>query len=71
MEIPSVDSNKGFAFNCLSSYSDLDKQSTKLFYANPLELFDVCKKKYSDNVSLIHNYGLYEFTILVNKSSTV
>tara|TARA_Y100001935_G_C17309518_1_gene514813 strand:+ start:5009 stop:5656 length:648 start_codon:yes stop_codon:yes gene_type:complete len=64
-------SNKGFAFNCLSSYSDLDKQSTKLFYANPLELFDVCKKKYSDNVSLIHNYGLYEFTILVNKSTSV
>jgi SAM-dependent methyltransferase len=60
-------SNKGFAFNCLSSYSDTDKRASKLYYADPLELFDLCKKKYSDNVSLIHNYGLYEFTILVNK----
>lgn len=60
-------SNKGFAFNCLSSYSDPAKRASKLYYADPLELFDLCKKKYSDNVSLIHNYGLYEFTILVNK----
>ncbi len=60
-------SEKGFSFNCLSSYSDAEKRSSKLYYADPLILFDHCKRHYSDNVSLIHNYGLYEFTILVYK----
>ena len=60
-------SNLGFAFNCLSSYSDKNMQKDKLFYADPKSIFDLCKKKYSNNVALLHNYGLYEFTILVTK----
>jgi len=60
-------SQKGFSFNCLSSYSDKEKQEKKLFYADPMQLFNLCKKKYSTDVALLHNYGLYEFTILVNK----
>ena len=59
--------NQGFSFNILSSYSDDYMRSDKLFYANPLEIFDFCKKNYSRHVSLIHDYGLYEFTILVKK----
>jgi len=59
--------NQGFSFNILSSYSDDHMRSEKLFYANPLEIFDFCKKNYSRHVSLIHDYGLYEFTILVKK----
>ena len=38
-----------------------------LYYADPLFLFDYCKKKYSKSVALLHDYGLYEFTILVRK----
>ena len=58
----------GFAFNCLTSYSDTDKMRSYLYYADPCVLFDLCKRRYSHNVSLLHDYGLYEFTILVKKS---
>jgi hypothetical protein len=58
---------RGFAFNCLTAYSDQDKMRPDLHYADPCELFDICKRKYSRNVALLHDYGLYEFTILVRK----
>ncbi|MDI9408328.1 MAG: class I SAM-dependent methyltransferase [Candidatus Pacebacteria bacterium] len=60
-------SRKGFAFNCLTSYSDRDKQRDYLYYAEPGYLFDLCKRQYSRNVALLHDYELYEFTILVRK----
>jgi len=60
-------SQKGFSFNCLTKYSDKPKMRPYLYYADPLLLFDYCKKKYSKNVALLHDYGLYEFTILVRK----
>jgi len=59
--------DKGFAFNCLTSYSDLDKRREDLFYGNPLEMFDFCKTALSRNVALLHDYGLYEFSIIVRK----
>ena len=59
----------GFSFNCLTSYSDLDKKKDYLYYADPTALFDLCKRRYSRNVALLHDYGLYEFTILVRKQS--
>lgn len=58
----------GFAFNCLTSYSDTEKMRDYLFYADPCVLFDLCKRRYSPNVALLHDYKLYEFTILVRKS---
>lgn len=61
-------SNLGFAFNCLTSYSDEDKKRDYLYYADPCQLFDLCKRRYSRQVALLHDYGLYEFTILVRKS---
>lgn len=57
----------GFAFNCLTSYSDEDKKRDYLYYADPCQLFHFCKCYYSRQVSLLHDYGLYEFTILVRK----
>ncbi len=60
-------STNGFAFNCLTSYSDADKMRPDLYYADPLALFDRCKRRYGKNVALLHDYGLYEFTILVRK----
>lgn len=57
----------GFAFNCLTSYSDADRMRNYLYYADPCALFDLCKRRYSRNVALLHDYGLYEFTILVRK----
>ena len=61
-------SRLGFAFNCLSLYSDADKRRDYLYYADPCLLFDLCKRRYAKNVALLHDYGLYEFTILVRKS---
>ncbi|WP_422245925.1 class I SAM-dependent methyltransferase [Zwartia sp.] len=61
-------SRLGFAFNCLTSYSDADKMRDYLYYADPCLLFDFCKRRYSSNVTLLHDYKLYEFTILVRKS---
>lgn len=60
-------SRAGFAFNCLTSYSDRDKMRDYLYYADPCVLFDLCKRRYSRNVAILHDYGLYEFTILVRK----
>jgi SAM-dependent methyltransferase len=60
-------SGKGFAFNCLTSYSESDKMKDYLYYADPLVLFDLCKRRYSREVALLHDYGLYEFTIIVRK----
>lgn len=61
-------SRRGFSFNCLTSYSDKDKMRDHLYYADPADLFDLCKQRYSRQVALLHDYGLYEFTILVRKS---
>jgi SAM-dependent methyltransferase len=60
-------SRRGFAFNCLTSYSDADRMRPDLHYANPCRLFDLCKRRFSRQVALLHDYGLYEFTILVRK----
>ena len=60
-------SRMGFAFNCLTSYSDKEKMKDSLYYADPCKIFDFCKTKYSNNISLLHDYELYEFTILISK----
>ena len=58
---------KGFSFNCLTSWSDEDRKRPDLFYADPARLFDHCKRHYSRNVALLHDYGLYEFTMVIRK----
>lgn len=60
-------SRRGFAFNALSTYSDAEKQRPDLYYADPLAWFDHCKRHYSPHVALLHDYGLYEFTLLIRK----
>lgn len=60
-------SKRGFSSNFLTSYSDLDKRRDNLYYANPLEIFDFCKTNFSANVSLLHDYGIWDFTIVVRK----
>jgi SAM-dependent methyltransferase len=58
-------STDGFAFNMLTSYSDADRMRPDLYYGDPSFFFDHCKRRYSRHVALLHDYGLYEFTILV------
>ncbi len=60
-------SKKGFAFNCLTGYSDAEHMREDLYYADPLFWFDYAKRHFSQNVALLHDYGLYDFTIIVRK----
>jgi len=69
--LPSMNAlcSKGFSFNMLTKYSDADRMAERpdLFYGDPLFFFDFCKRNFSRNVALLHDYGLYDFTILVRK----
>jgi SAM-dependent methyltransferase len=58
---------RGFSFNMLTKYSDLEFMRENLYYADPLFVFHHCKTHYSSRVALLHDYPLYEFTILVRK----
>jgi len=58
---------RGFSFNLLTSYSDPEYKRPDLYYADPLFYFDHTKKGFSRNVALLHDYGLYDFTVLVRK----
>lgn len=60
-------SRYGFAFNCLTSWSDKDKMRSALYYPDPAQVFSICMQRYGRHVALLHDYGLYEFTILVRK----
>lgn len=58
---------RGFSSNFLTKYSDADKMRPDLYYADPLALFDYCKRNFSKNVALLHDYRLYDFTLIVRK----
>ncbi len=62
-------SKKGFAFNVLTKYSNPEFMRDDLFYADPLFLFDYCKRNFSRFVAVFHDYPLYEFTVLVKKEA--
>jgi SAM-dependent methyltransferase len=57
----------GFAFNCLTSHSDAERMQTHLFYVDPAWMLTHCIKQYGRDVALRHDYGLFEFTMLVWK----
>lgn len=61
--------SKGFSFNMLTKYSDPERMAQRpdLYYGDPLFYFDYCKRNFARNVALLHDYGLYDFTILVRK----
>ena len=60
-------SKSGFAFNILTKYSDKEFMRPELYYADPCVLFDFCKRHFSRNVALLHDYNQYDFTIIVRK----
>ena len=59
----------GFAVNFLTSYSDADRMAERpdLYYADPCRMFDYCRRHFSRNVALLHDYKIWDFTILVRK----
>lgn len=58
-------SRKGIAFNLLTKYVDFEAEN--LYYADPAFYFDFCKTELSRYVTLVHDYPLYEWTLLVKK----
>jgi SAM-dependent methyltransferase len=60
---------RGFSFNMLTRYSDPERMAGRpdLYYGDPTYFFDHCKTSFSRDVALLHDYGLYDFTILVRK----
>lgn len=56
-------SNRGFAFNLLTSY--VDWKEPHLYYGDPTFFFDHCVRKFSRRVALLQDYPLYEWTIAV------
>lgn len=58
---------KGFSFNMLTRYSDVEYMRPHLYYADPCFLFDYCKTHFSRNVALLHDYEVYDFTLIVRK----
>jgi hypothetical protein len=61
-------SKKGFAFNMITSCPERDRIRSELYYADPCSWLGFCKTRFSDHVSLLHDYGLYEFTLVVRKN---
>jgi hypothetical protein len=60
-------STLGFSFNMLTSYSDPERMRPDLFYGDPHYYFKYCRK-FSRHIALLHDYELFDFTILVRKS---
>ena len=58
---------RGFAFNLLTAYSDADRMRDDLYYGAPCFFFDLAKRRFARNVALLHDYDLYEFTLLIRK----
>lgn len=58
-------STRGFGFNMLTKYSDADRMRPDLYYGDPLFFFDYCHTHFARSTALLHDYGLFDFTILV------
>jgi SAM-dependent methyltransferase len=62
-------SKLGISFNFLTDCVDYMEDS--LYYQNPSEILDFCLKNFGRNIKLIHNYNLYEFTVIISKTQKV
>jgi SAM-dependent methyltransferase len=58
-------SERAIAFNALTSHADAEYKRPDLFYADPAELLDHCLRTHSRDILLRHDYGLYEFTVIL------
>ena len=58
-------SRRGLAYNMLTDYSDPERMEERLHYGDSRSEFDWCKRNLSRHVALLHDYGLWEFTIVV------
>ncbi|MEM9105068.1 MAG: class I SAM-dependent methyltransferase, partial [Pseudomonadota bacterium] len=59
-------STKACASNFLTSYSHPERMRDDLYYPDPREIFDHCMKL-TPWVSIRHDYGLYDFTVIMRR----
>jgi SAM-dependent methyltransferase len=62
-------SSVAFAFNALTAHADADRMRPDLFYADPAHVLERCLVSFSRNVAVVHDYGLYEFTVVVRRAA--
>jgi SAM-dependent methyltransferase len=60
-------SARAFAFNMLTGHSDEDRKRPDLYYPDPGAVLDRCIRTYGRHAALVHDYGLYEFTVVVRR----
>lgn len=60
---------RAIAVTFLTSYSDPPKQRPNLYYADPLAMFDFAKRSLSPHVAVLHDYGHWDFTLIVRKAA--
>lgn len=65
LEDIAASSTVGFACNFLTAYSDADRKRPDLFYPDPSEVLRYCLTTFSRRASVLHDYPLYEFSVLV------
>lgn len=60
---------RGFSSNFLTSYSDPPRMAERpdLYFADPCRIFDYCRRNFAHNVALLHDYKIWDFTIIVRK----
>jgi SAM-dependent methyltransferase len=58
-------SESGFAFNVLTGHADVGRRRPDLYYADPHAVYEHCRTRFSARVALLHDYPLFEFTMLV------
>ena len=56
---------RGLGFNLLTRHCDRHLMRADLYYADPAFYVDQCLSRFSRHVTLLHDYPLYEFTVLV------
>jgi cyclopropane fatty-acyl-phospholipid synthase-like methyltransferase len=60
---------KAMAFNILTTDHDPEYERPHLYYAVPDRMLRLCADRYSRRLSLNQDYGLFEFTLCIRKSS--
>jgi SAM-dependent methyltransferase len=58
---------RGFAFNLLSLASDPERRRNDLYYADAGAMLTHCLARFGRHVALLHDYDLYEFTVVVRR----
>jgi len=58
-------SRKGTIFNMLTGRSDPERMRGDLYYGDPGEWLEACMSRYGREAALLHDYPLYEFTMLI------